>query len=215
MPCRIFLAGAGGAIGRRLSPLLRAAGHEVFGSTRSAAKAEMLEAAGVTPLVVDVFDAAALSRGLRFIRPEVVIHQLTDLSLGFDPSHIAQTLARNARLRRDGTRHLAIAAVEAGARRLIAQSIAWAYAPGPEPHAEADPLDLQADGSRGVTVGGVAELERWTLQSPPIEGIVLRYGRLYGPGTGVDQPPLAAPLHVDGAASAALLAVGAPGLGVF
>jgi nucleoside-diphosphate-sugar epimerase len=122
-------------------------------------------------------------------------------------------LIRNARLRREGTRNLVAAALAAGARRLIAQSIAWAYAPGPEPHREEDPLDLAAAGGRGASVAAIAELERLTLASPPLAGVVLRYGNLWGPGTGRDRPEGAAPVHVDAAAHAALLALdrGAPG----
>jgi nucleoside-diphosphate-sugar epimerase len=101
-----------------------------------------------------------------------------------------------------------------GVRRLVAQSIAWTYAPGPQPHTEDDPLDLHAEGDRAITMEGVAALERLTLSSPPILGTVLRYGRLYGPGTGVHSVPEAPSLHVDAAASAALLAIekGCPGV---
>ncbi len=88
------------------------------------------------------------------------------------------------------------------------------YAPGPQPHREDDPLDRVADGPRGITLAGVVSLETQTLQSPPLEGIVLRYGQLYGPGTGSNEPRGQAPLHVDAAAHAALLAIdhGAPGI---
>lgn len=150
---------------------------------------------------------------MRTARPSTVIHQLTDLPPGLDPARMDEAIARNARLRREGTRHLVLAAIAAGARRLIAQSIAWAYAPGPEPHGEDDPLDAGATGARAVSVGGVIALEEAVLNAAPLEGIVLRYGQLYGPGTGVDRPTGSAPLHVDAAAYAALLAIdrGAPG----
>jgi nucleoside-diphosphate-sugar epimerase len=215
MAIRVFLAGASGAVGRRLVPLLRDAGYDVFGTTRSAAKAKGLTAAGVTPVVVDVFDAPALSKAVVESRPAIVIHQLTDLPPGLDPALMAEATVRNARIRSEGTRNLVAAAREAGAKRLIAQSIAWAYAPGPEPHREEDPLDLEAKTIGKVSVDGVAALERQTLNSPLLEGIVLRYGALYGPGTGADTPPSGrAPLHVDAAASAALLAIekGQPGI---
>lgn len=208
MGTKVFLAGASGAIGRRLVPLLREAGYQVFGTTRSAAKAADLESAGVTPIVVDVFDAAALSKALIGARPTVVIHQLTDLPKGLDPSRMAEATARNARIRDEGTRNLITAALAADAHRLIAQSIAWVYAPGPEPHTENDPLDLEAKTISKISVDGVASLERQVLNSPSLEGIVLRYGALYGPGTGADAPPSGRPpLHVDAAASAALLAI--------
>jgi nucleoside-diphosphate-sugar epimerase len=214
MGYRIFLAGASGAVGKRLTPLLRAAGHDVAGATRSAAKVAALRALGAEPVVLDVFDEDGLSRAFAFLRPEIVIHQLTDLPPGLDPREMAQAIPRNARVRKEGTKNLVKAALAAGARRLIAQSIAWAYAPGPEPHAESDPLDLAAEGSRAVTMEGVAALENYTLNSAPLQGLVLRYGHLYGPGTGADARQGSLPLHVDAAAYAALLAVdkGSPGV---
>lgn len=212
---RILLAGAAGAIGRRLTPLLREAGHTVFGTTRSSSKFDELRALGAEPALVDVFDADALARVVAAAKPEIVIHQLTDLPRGLGPSQMDEAIRRNARLRSEGTRHLADAAIAAGARRLVAQSIAWAYAPGPEPHAESDPLDVDAAGIRAVSVGGIVALERAVLESPPLEGIVLRYGQLYGPGTGSDSPTGSAPLHVDDAAHAALLAIDHGGTGVF
>lgn len=203
----VFLAGAAGAIGARLVPLLLGAGYAVVGTTRSPARAAALAAAGVVPVVVDVFDAAALARAVAEARPELAIHQLTDLPPGLDPSRMASAIVNNARIRIDGTRHLVAACLAAGVHRVIAQSIAWLYAPGPQPYAESDPLDRAAEGSRAITVEGVAALERAVLESPPIEGVVLRYGQLYGPGTGTDEPRGAAPVHVDAAAHAALLAI--------
>ena len=203
---RIFLAGAAGAIGRRLVPLLLAAGHHVVGTTRSTSKADLLRAAGVEPVVLDIFDSALLTRAVSAARPDIVIHQLTDLPHGLDPSQMAEGTKRNARMRSEGTHSLVSAALASGARRLIAQSIAWMYAPGPQPHSEEDPLDIDARGTRAITVAGVVTLERLAMSSPPIEGIVLRYGHLYGPNTGSDVAE-APSLHVDAAASAALLAV--------
>jgi nucleoside-diphosphate-sugar epimerase len=211
---RIFLAGASGAIGRRLTPLLLAAGHQVTGTTRSADKAVELKARGVEPLVVDVFDAAALQDAVVSARPDVVIHQLTDLPQVADPILLRDALARNSHLRVEGTANLVVAARAAGARRLIAQSIAFAYADGPEPHAETDPLVSGEDDAPGAVTGrGVRALEAAVLNAPGIHGIVLRYGRLYGPGTW-NTANARAPLHVDAAAQAALLALtkGAPGI---
>jgi nucleoside-diphosphate-sugar epimerase len=203
---KIFLAGAAGAIGKRLVPLLLDAGHHVVGTTRSTSKANALRASGVEPVIVDVFDAPALSRAVSAARPDVVIHQLTDLPPGLEPARMAEGTQRNARMRREGTQNLVAAALAAGVHRLVAQSIAWMYAPGPQPHGEDDPLDVHAAGTRAVTAEGVATLERLTTSSPPIDGVVLRYGHLYGPGTGASTAEAPA-LHVDAAAAAAVLAL--------
>ena len=174
---KIFLAGATGAIGRRLVPSLLKAGHDVTGTTRSAAKGEVLRAAGVEPVVVDVFDAQALFRAVLTARPDIVIHQLTDLPPGLDPSQMTEGTQRNARMRSQGTQNLVAAALGAGVHRLIAQSIAWMYAPGKEPHSEDDPLDIDAGGTRAITVAGVATLERLTTSSPPKDNSVDRWRR--------------------------------------
>jgi len=212
---KIFLAGATGVIGRRLVPLLKEAGYAVFGMTRSMSKAFSLKESGCTPVVLDVFDASALSTAMQDIRPEIVIHQLTDLPPGLDPDRMKEAIPRNARIRSEGTRNLVDAANAANARRFIAQSIAWGYAPGPEPHREDDPLNNHAEGGLAVTINGVATLERLTLGSPPLEGIVLRYGHFYGPGTGVGGPGNDIDVHVDAAAHAALLAIDKVPPGIF
>jgi nucleoside-diphosphate-sugar epimerase len=161
---------------------------------------------GVEPAVVDVFDAAALRHLLAEIRPELVIHQLTDLPYALEESMMTAALVRNARLRDEGTRNLVAAAVYAGARRLIAQSISFIYADGPKPHQESDPLLPVTHPVYGETVQGVMSLERQVAEAP-LDGIVLRYGLLYGPGTGFDRPIAAGSVHVDAAAKAAELAV--------
>jgi nucleoside-diphosphate-sugar epimerase len=203
---RIFLAGATGAIGKRLVPLLLDAGYSVIGTTRSTTRADGLRTAGAEPVVVDVFDAVALTAAVLHAHPDVVVHQLTDLPPGLDPNQMTAGTQRNARMRCQGTQNLVAAMLETGVRRLVAQSIAWMYAPGKEPHSEDDPLDIDAQGTRSITVAGVATLERLTTSSPPIDGVVLRYGHLYGPGTGAAAADAPA-LHVDAAASAALLAI--------
>ena len=205
----VFVAGAAGAVGRRLCPLLLEDGWRVVGTTRAAAKAEWLRSIGVEPLVVDVFDAEALRKALARSGASVVMHQLTDLPQVRDPARLAAALERNARLREIGTKNLVAAALAAGATRFVAQSIAFAYAPGPQPYDEDSPLNV-AD---ATTARGVASLERQVLDAP-FEGIVLRYGRLYGPGTWYDSPSGGAPLHVDAAADAARRALlrGEPGI---
>jgi nucleoside-diphosphate-sugar epimerase len=202
----IFVAGATGAIGRRLCLLLVADRWRVVGTTRSRDKVPALAAMGVEPAVVDVFDERALHEAVAAAQPAIVIHQLTDLPPGLDPARMPEALERNARVRDVGTRNLLAAAVAAGARRVVAQSIAFAYAPGPTPHREDAPLDVDAPDRAGLTARGVASLERQVL-SGPLEGVVLRYGRLYGPGTGFDDPARAGPVHVDAAADAARRAV--------
>jgi nucleoside-diphosphate-sugar epimerase len=204
---KIFLAGATGAIGKRLVPLLLEAGFEVIGTTRTPSRAEDLRVAGVEPVVVDVFDRATLVRAVVAAHPDVVMQQLTDLPPGLDPAQMVEGTRRNAHIRSEGTKNLVAAALEAGVLRFIAQSIAWMYAAGPEPHLEEDGLDVSAQGTRAITVTGVATLERLVLASPPVEGIVLRYGHLYGPGTGTDVPGEPPSIHVDAAAAAALLAI--------
>jgi nucleoside-diphosphate-sugar epimerase len=211
---KIFLAGASGAIGRRLMPLLIKAGHDVTGMTRSPEVARELEGGGVRPVIVDVYDAAALERAVVDARPDIVMHQLTDLPrvLG-DEAELAAAYPRNARIRTEGTHNLVAAAQAATARRFIVQSVAFAYAPGREPYVETDPLNV-ADGPRVVTVRAAANMEERVLASG-MEPIVLRYGLLYGPGTWSEGPARQPPLHVDAAAQAALLTVTCRATGIF
>jgi nucleoside-diphosphate-sugar epimerase len=211
---RVFVAGASGAIGRRLCRLLVAEGRAVAGTTRSADKAVALRALGAVPVVVDVFDAEGLGRAVAAFGPEVIVHQLTDLPPALDPGQMAEARVRNARVRDLGTRHLLAAAVAAGATRVVAQSVAFAYAPGPLPYEEDAPLDVDAvDEGAALSARGVASLEQQVLAAP-LQGLVLRYGKLYGPGTGFDAPARGGPLHVDDAADAARRAIarGRPGI---
>ena len=201
----IFLAGASGAIGRRLSMLLVEAGLRVVGTTRNDDGAAALRGLGVEPVVLDIFDEPAVIDAVVRARPEVIINQLTALS-ALKSGAIKEALASNARIRTEGTPMLVRAGALAGARRLISQSIAWLYAPGRLPHVEEDPLK-GADGEDAVTVGGVKALEQATLTAAPMAGVVLRYGWLYGPGTGRDEPMAQPGVHVDAAAHAALLSI--------
>lgn len=213
----VFVAGATGAIGTRLVPMLVAAGHRVLGMTRAhGPRADALLEAGAIPVIADVFDAGSLAKAMHAARPDVVIHQLTDLPAGLDPSRMDEAIRRNARIRSEGTANLVAAARKAGVQRMVAQSVAWLYAPGAEPHGEDDALDIAASGSRQVSVGGISALEQAVLSAQGMVGIVLRYGRIWGPGTGNDSPegnPL--PLHVDDAARAALRAVGDVPAGIY
>ncbi len=204
---KLFIAGATGAIGRRLAPMLVAAGYEVYGATRRPGKLEQLRSQGVKGVLVDAFDASLLKSIVVEVRPDIIVHQLTDLPRDFDPSKMAAAVRNNARVRREGTANLVAAALAAGCARMVAQSIAWAYAPGQPPYGEEQPLDFAADGNRAVTVNGIAALEHAVLASPPMRGVVLRYGNLWGPGTSTDTPSGATPVHVDAAAHAVLLAV--------
>ena len=173
----------------------------------AAAKGRELERAGITAVVADVYDAAAIRAAMVQAKPEIVIHQLTDLPATRAESASSEALARNNRIRIEGTRHLVDGAIASGARRIVSQSIGFVYAPGPEPHAERDPLDPARD--------GVIALERLTLESPPLAGAVLRFGFLYGPGTWFAEPSGAMPVHVDAAAWATHLAVERAATGIF
>jgi nucleoside-diphosphate-sugar epimerase len=205
---KVFLAGAAGAIGRRLTPLLIKAGHQVTGTTRSKDKAAQLETAGAMPVVVDVFDAAALRAAVAKAAPDIIIHQLTDLPAAPGTPGYAEGLARNSRIRIEGTRNLMEAAKAAGVRRVIAQSIGFVYAAAPGARTETDPLDPSAEPVRRDTIEGVRALEDAVLKTPGIEGIVLRFGFFYGPGTWNDEArPNGAAIHVDAAAQATLLAM--------
>jgi nucleoside-diphosphate-sugar epimerase len=174
---RIFLAGASGAIGRRLTPLLVAAGHEVAGTTRSPAKAELVRELGAEPVVVDVYDAAALREAVVAFGPDLVMHQLTDLP--DDAAEVTARAAGNARMREEGTANLLAAAEAAGAGRFLAQSIAWTPAAGNESR---ESLEAQVLAYDGV-------------------GVVLRYGQLYGPGTYYENEPPEPPRIEIGAAA--------------
>lgn len=215
MSRKVFVAGASGVIGKALLKLLVASDYSVYGATRRAEKVKDIEATGATAVVVDVYDAELLNEELVRIQPWAVIHQLTDLPRGLSPELMANAVENNARIRTEGTRNLVAAARAAGATRLIAQSIAWAYRPGDTPYLETCPLDVEAQGSRGISVGGVAALEKQVLSEPTLNGTVLRYGQLYGPDTGTDEPTGTSPVHVEAAARAALLALQTEQGGIF
>ncbi|MFD3521522.1 NAD-dependent epimerase/dehydratase family protein [Streptomyces sp. NPDC058653] len=184
----VFVAGATGAVGRLLVPLLLDAGHRVTGTSRSRAGAERVGARGASPARVDVFDRSALHEVMAAAAPDAVIHQLTDLS-------DADGEATN-RLRVEGTRNLVDAAKAAGVRRIVVQSMSWMYAPGDGPAIEGELLDLSAPEPRGSIVNGIRVLEETAAEVDT--AVSLRFGVLYGPGTWYEPGgPVAAALSGD------------------
>jgi nucleoside-diphosphate-sugar epimerase len=185
---RVFLAGATGAIGRPLVDRLVAEGHDVTGTTRDAQRAQALERRGARAVVLDAFDAAAVRAAVLAAEPEVLIHQLTALPATPDPKAMAAAVATTARLRRETVPTFVAAAAEAGARRAVVQSISFVTRPDGRPvHDEDAPLLDDADPVHGANVGAVRALEAATTGTAGIEGVVLRYGFYYGPGTWYDR----------------------------
>ena len=181
---RVFVAGGTGALGRPLVAALLAAGHDVAVLTRRAERAAALRGAGVEPVVADAFDAEAVRAAIVAARPEVVVHQLTALPERLVPRRYAQLLQPTNRLRRETIGTFARAAAEAGARRLIAQSVAFMLRPeGGWVKDESAPLWLDAPGGLRDAVGALRVVEDTTLGTDGLEGVVLRYGFFYGPGT--------------------------------
>ena len=179
---RVFLAGASGVIGRPLIAALVGAGHEVTGMTRREERRAEIDAAGAVGVVCDVFDSEALTATVSAARPEVVVHELTALPAKLDVREKGVYDANN-RIRTEGTRNLVAAAQAAGARRMVAQSIAFVYAPvGGPVKSEEDPV-MEAEGEFGAAVAAAMELERRVTEAEGIEGLVLRYGFFYGPGS--------------------------------
>jgi nucleoside-diphosphate-sugar epimerase len=179
---RVFVAGASGVIGRPLVPRLVEARHEVVGMTRRDERAAEIRQAGAEAVVCDVFDAAALTSAVTEARPEVVIHELTALPPKLDPRD-AGVYEANNRIRREGTANLVAAARAAGARRMVAQSIAFVYAPIGDWVKDEEASVMQAEGRFGDAVDAAMELERQVVNAEGIEGVVLRYGFFYGPGS--------------------------------
>ncbi|WP_405152470.1 NAD-dependent epimerase/dehydratase family protein [Paenibacillus sp. FSL K6-0108] len=213
---KIFVAGASGVIGRLLLPQLVQAGHDVIGMTRKEEQRGAIEQTGAKAIVADVFDREQMVNILTQVKPDVVIHQLTSLSQG--------SSAENARIRIEGTRNLVDAAKQAKVQKIIAQSISWAYEPGPTPAVEETALDRFAPMPRNTTINGVVALEEAVKEIPAY--VILRYGTLYGPATWyakngdtakkvINQEMKATDgvssfVHVEDAANAALLALDWP-----
>jgi nucleoside-diphosphate-sugar epimerase len=184
---KIFVAGATGAVGRPLVSALIAAGHSVTGLTHIATKAEFIKRMGAEPVIADGLDAAAIRAKLALIRPDAVVHEMTDLSGATDLRHFDRVFARSNELRTKGTDILLTAAREAGVKRLVAQSYCgWPYArDGGAIKTEVDTLDPDPPAKQRLTLRAIQYLERTVTGSVQPEGIVLRYGSFYGPGTGL------------------------------
>ena len=180
---RVLVAGATGVIGRPLVKALREAGHEVVGTTRS--RPEVVEEMGGEPMVVDALNTDELRAGVIEARPEVVINQLTNLPQRINYRRSAESLGPTTELRGKVGPALAGIAAEAGARRMIAQSVCFFYASTGKPaHTEDDPLfELPPELPEAQGAIALQSLERATLETPGIEGVVLRYGWFYGPGS--------------------------------
>jgi nucleoside-diphosphate-sugar epimerase len=181
---KVFVAGASGAIGRALVPQLIEAGHTVFGMTRRPDQAEQLQAMGCTPVVCDVYDRERLTQEMKEAAPDVLVHQLTALPWALNPAKIAEQVAPTNRIRTEGTANLMAAARVAGVRRVVAQSVSFAYKPeGSLIKTENDPIWLSSPRSFGTTYQAIASLEEQIVGDPEMSGIALRYGYFYGPGT--------------------------------
>jgi nucleoside-diphosphate-sugar epimerase len=183
---KVFLAGATGALGQRLIPVLTARGHEVFGMTRSPEKSELLGELGAVPVVADGLQRAWVIEAVTRSEPDVVVHQMTGLSRMKGLRNFDKEFELTNRLRIDGTDHLLEAARRAGARRFVAQSFGnWDYErDGTGAKTEDDPFDPDPPANQRRSLEAIRYLEDAVLHAEGLEGIVLRYGNFYGPGTG-------------------------------
>jgi nucleoside-diphosphate-sugar epimerase len=180
---KIFIAGGTGAIGRPLIAELLAKGHAVVALTRSAEKAQALAEQGIEPAIADVFDADAVKAVLGRAQPEIVIEQLTALPKTYTQESMAAAAGFNQRIRLEGGANVLAAAQAAGVRRYLRQSIAFWGVAGPGLADEATPLVVDASPGAAADARVIGEIERRLLAASNIEGIVLRYGFFYGPGT--------------------------------
>jgi nucleoside-diphosphate-sugar epimerase len=188
---KVFVAGATGALGRQLVPMLVDRGHDVVGMTRTESKRDLLRALGAQPVVADALDPDAVAAAIGEAEPEVIVHQLTAIPASVNLRNLDRDFVLTNRLRTEGTNHLLSAARAVGARRFVAQSYAaWPYArAGGAVKTEEDPLD--PDPPRGVreTMAAIKHLERAVTGASWVEGLVLRYGGFYGPGTSLQLDP--------------------------
>jgi 2-alkyl-3-oxoalkanoate reductase len=224
---RIFVAGATGAVGRPLVAALIAAGHSVVAMTRRAGKAEAIKRMGAEPAIADGLDPVAVEAAVGSAKPDIIIHQMTDLAGLTDLRHFDRAFSTTNQLRTRGTDYLLAAAREAGAKRFIAQSFCgWTYdRSGGSVKTEADTFDPEPPQELRRTLEAIQYLEQTVTASAQPEGIVLRYGYFYGPGTGMLAPAMLEQLrrrrvpvigdgggfwsfiHVDDAAAATVAAI--------
>jgi nucleoside-diphosphate-sugar epimerase len=188
---KIFLAGATGALGRQLLPRLVERGHEITGMTRSESKQQLIRDLGGRPVVGDALDPDSVARAVAAAEPETIVHELTAIPRALDVRHFARDFAQTNRLRTEGTDHLLAAARAVGARRFVAQSYApiiFARVGGPV-KAEDDPVDESPPDQMRATVDAIRHLENAVTEADWTEGVVLRYGAFYGPGTNFSLGP--------------------------
>ena len=190
---KVFVAGATGVLGRQLVPQLVTKGHEVVGMTRSASKQDLVRSLGARPVVADALDPDAVAQAVASAEPEVIVHQLTALSGEFDMRHIDRFFETTNRLRTEGTDHLLAAGRAVGARRFVAQSFAgWPAArTGGPVKGEDAPFDPDPPEKLRGMLDAIRHLEEAVTQADWLEGVVLRYGGFYGPGTTLSADPSA------------------------
>ena len=188
---KIFVAGATGALGKPLVTQLVGHGHEVTGMTRSESKQDSLRELGACPVVADALDPDAVARAVAEAEPDVIVHELTAIS-DFNPRRMERDFAATNRLRTEGTDHLLAAGRAVGVKRFVAQSFApWPYArTGGMVKSEDDPLDTTPPSQVRTTLEAIKYLERAVTGADWTEGIALRYGGFYGPGTSIGLDPL-------------------------
>jgi 2-alkyl-3-oxoalkanoate reductase len=188
---QVFVAGATGALGSVLVPQLVAGGHEVVGLTRTPSKQDYVRSLGARPVVADALDPDAVAGAVAEAEPEVIVHQLTALSRSIDLRHIERDFAETNRLRTEGTDHLLAAGRAIGVRRFVAQSYAgWPFArTGGPVKDESDPLDPTPPAGLRTTLEGIRYVESAVTGATWTEGVVLRYGGFYGPGTSFSVKP--------------------------
>jgi nucleoside-diphosphate-sugar epimerase len=189
---KVFVAGATGALGKELVPALVARGHDVVGMTRTREKADLVRQLGAEPAIADGLDADAVGSAVGRAEPDVVVHQMTALSGSLDLRDMEASFAQTNRLRTAGTDHLLAAARAAGATRFIAQSYAgWPSARTGGPiKTEDEPLDPDPPAALRAVLDAIRYLERSVTQAEGIDGLALRYGGFYGPGTSISLDPV-------------------------